>query len=207
MTTGYSFSDTLPKDVAGNPFIAMIDNQTVANDFSMLKGIATSAHGTGAIRLSHMAIATHTQGSPLGEEDPGVLLMAIHASAPQAQTLESAQFLQLNYGGLVTGTKDFTIHRSGSVAASAAGYHSLYGLYDGLSDVNASVIVHIQLLAITNNTSLVPDQNADGPGIRYVAGNDYYVDLPAMMVSNASRLHFKNEVDASNGGFNWVIWR
>lgn len=106
------------------------------------------------------------------------------------------------------GDTNYTWISSGSTAASADTAHLLWGNYGGLSDLNADEVIHLQILASANNFYMLPftDASATELGQRFVAGNDYYIDIPPMKVSAASQLHFRNAVNGSNGELLWVIY-
>jgi hypothetical protein len=96
---------------------------------------------------------------------------------------------------------------SGSTATSADTASNLFGVYQGLSDLNNAEAVHIQLqcegstlrfapsAVITNNTGFKLSPTAS------------WIDLPPMRANNANELQIINHLAGNNASVNWVIWR
>lgn len=95
--------------------------------------------------------------------------------------------------------------QSGSTTASAATSHGLFGTYNGLSMLNASGVVNIQILPSTNNLELLRSSALDS-GFLFQTGGSIFYDLPPLSVNDARNLHFRNQTGASNATVRWNIW-
>lgn len=95
---------------------------------------------------------------------------------------------------------------SGSTTASAATAHFLFGAYNGLSLLNQNDVLHVQVMAQTNNFELLKTV-ALSPGFLFQTSASAYYDLPAMDRDSASQMHFRNQTGASNATVKWNIWR
>lgn len=98
---------------------------------------------------------------------------------------------------------------SGSTVASANTLHRLYGVYDGLSDLNSDQVVHLQLQASGADLRLTPTNASvvTDYGIWLKANTNAYIDLPAQKISAASELHFRNHVAGNNVVVRWALWQ
>jgi len=119
------------------------------------------------------------------------------------------QYLWLNTNGAVntTPSDSYTIVASGSTAASADTAHSLFGTYNGLSNIGSSVVLYVETLAQTNDAVLFPSVNKTGRGIVLSASRVDYKELKPMQRTNASALHFANKTASNNTTVNWFIYR
>lgn len=96
--------------------------------------------------------------------------------------------------------------QSGSTTASAATAHGLFGAYNGLSLLNTNDVLHVQVMAITNNFELLKTVTPS-TGFLFQTSASYYYDLPPMNCNSASQMHFRNQTGASNATVMWNIWR
>jgi hypothetical protein len=131
MSTNYSLSDRLPRDSAGQPLLAGINDQTSQLDFSLIRMVGTSS--TGSKNLGYLGTAGTTQGSKLESLHPlmqvgGVYLTPVatetSAVAPgRAKIAQVSAFGELlsvphpaTYGTLTAGsTQTFKAGASGIV--------------------------------------------------------------------------------------------
>ena len=205
MATNYSLTDQLPRDSAGQPFAALINPDSASLDFVLTRAVAVSS--VNAKNLGYQAVATHVSASALSSGQPIVLFGGITGEVPATVGFGDSQMVVVDRkGALKTVPRAYEFLASGSVAASADTAHSLYGNFDGLSDLGSWQVVHVSIQPSANNLALFPQVETNGRGWRMVSGNDYYIDLPAMTRDNASRLHFLNETSGSNAVVNWMIW-
>lgn len=206
MTTQYSLSDVLPKDATGQPLFALADISTSQVDFALQAGIAPSA--VNAKNYAFLGVATHKQSGSISVNSPGVAVLGFAGTTPLALT-SNLQYLWLNTNGAVntTPSDSYTIVASGSTAASADTAHSLFGTYNGLSNIGSSVVLYIEALAETNAAVLFPSVNKTGRGIVLSASRVDYKELKPMQRTNASALHFANKTASNNTTVNWFVYR
>ncbi len=95
---------------------------------------------------------------------------------------------------------------SGSTTASAATAHSLFGTYNGLSSLNSGDVLHLQVLAGTNNVELLRTSGLT-TGFSFPTGASVYYDLPPISLDAASQMHFRDATGASGASVRWNIWR
>ena len=97
---------------------------------------------------------------------------------------------------------------SGSVVASANTAHGLFGTYNGMSNLNANEVLHVQIQASGADLMLYPNVSAsayqDGQWMKQDI--DVYLDIPPMRVRDASQLHFRNLTADDNAVARWVCW-
>ena len=105
------------------------------------------------------------------------------------------------------GDDHFILIKSGSTAASADTAHLFFGSYGGLSDLNNGEVLHIQTMPV-GGEARIGDDNTVSNDIGYaVFPTASYVDLPAIRVGLASRLHFVNKLTGTDVTVDWTIWR
>jgi hypothetical protein len=97
---------------------------------------------------------------------------------------------------------------SGSTATSANTAHRLFGLYGGLSDLNAKDVVHIQATALSGNSFRVGATNTltNNNGLVISPSASLY-DLPPIQAGTASGFHVVNDGAGGNASISWVVWR
>lgn len=97
---------------------------------------------------------------------------------------------------------------SGSVTASANTLHNMFGLYNGLSKLNADAVVHLQLQASGADLVLYPTVGADAnqAGQWFKQDIDVYQDLPPLRVSDASQFSFQNLTAGDHAVVRWILW-
>jgi hypothetical protein len=201
MTTNYSMSDVLPKDVTGQPFQALADISTSQLDFALQAGLGAST--VSGKRYASLAVATHKHGASVTTDSVGTLGF-VKTDTPAAQA-GNIQYLWGNTNGAVyTSTQEsFSIVTSGSIAASAATAHSLFGT--GLSAIGSSVILSVEVKAETNDGFLLRSNSLNGGGIWLSVSATQYEKLKPMTQATASALHFRNKV--SNTTIHYQVWR
>ena len=101
------------------------------------------------------------------------------------------------------GDVNYSIVNSGSTGASANTAHLLFGIYGGLSDINNSESVNIQLWS-SNNARLGGDNTVTNDNGLKIDSN--VADLPPIRAGTASTLHFANETLGTNASVSWFIW-
>ena len=95
---------------------------------------------------------------------------------------------------------------SGSTAASANTGHRLFGAYNGLSNLNSLEVVHVQLLAITNDFRVGPAGSVtNNSGFKVLTSA--WSDLPPITAGAVDGFHFTNDTLGSNASPAWVVWR
>ena len=102
----------------------------------------------------------------------------------------------------------YTLVSNGSTATSAASAHNLYGVYGGLSQLNANEVLQIMVSASGTDVrlSLDPTTGATNDlGLRVFAAASVF-DLPTMSVADASQITFAREA-AQNPTMFWTIMR
>lgn len=137
MTTAYSFSDTLPKDLGGQKLGAVaVDDSTSQNDFVIHRGIAATPFGSGSIRIAHLAVGSHTVGSAVGAA--GMLAMAAYTEAPSAIGPGNAQRLRVDKQGAlyIRGASALKSVTTASTQTHVVGSALLHGYNVVLSNVN-----------------------------------------------------------------------
>lgn len=109
---------------------------------------------------------------------------------------------------MALGDTNYRWVNSGSTITSSNAAHNLFGAYGGLSLLNASDVVHVQLHASKNDIYLLPtdEASANQLGQKFVADLDFYQDLPPMKVSNASQLTMRNYASGNDAECAWVVW-
>lgn len=109
---------------------------------------------------------------------------------------------------MAVGDTSYTWLASGSATASDDEARTIFGDYGGLSDLNASAVVHIQLMASGANFMLLPTDGAcaNQAGQYFKEDISAYVDLPAMRRTIASELAFANLTAGDNAVARWIIW-
>jgi hypothetical protein len=97
---------------------------------------------------------------------------------------------------------------SGSTATSANTAHRLFGLYGGLSTLNAKDVVHVQVTALSGNSFRVGATNAltNNSGVPLYPSGSLY-DLPPIQAGTASGFHVVNDGAGGNASMSWVVWR
>ena len=105
------------------------------------------------------------------------------------------------------GDKSFSFHVAGSTVTSAATAHNLFGTYQGLSLLNASEVVFVQVFASGGDLRL--SANSASPatndtGLRITTATSNY-DLPPMRIPVASSITIARE-GANNPNPLWTIW-
>ena len=205
MTTNYTFGDVLPKDATGQPFNALVDISTSQLDFAMYAGIAASS--TQAKNYAFLGVATHKQSDDLPVNSPGITMFG-KTGDPISVTAGDAQFVHVDGNGavFVTGGETFTLLHAASVAASAATAHSIFGNYGGLSDINASIVLNLEVMAETNDAMILPTvSDVGGKWISTSATQS--TELKPMTRDNASKLHFQNKTAGENATLHLTIWK
>lgn len=206
MTTQYSLSDILPKDATGQPLFSPVDISTSQLDFALQAGVAPST--INAKNYVYQGIATHKQSGSMTTGGPGVAVMGYSGTNPFPVST-NLQLFWLNANGALNTvpSESYTIIASGSTAASADTAHSLFGNYGGLSNIGTSVVLHIEVLAQSNDATLFPSVNKTGRGVILSASRVDYKELKPMQRTAASALHFANKTASNNATVNWFIYR
>ena len=76
--TNYVLNDALPRDSAGQRFLAFPDTNSSSLGFTLPRAIGASIKVSGqAMQSAHLGIGTHTQMSPVNNRDVGVVSMGI----------------------------------------------------------------------------------------------------------------------------------
>ena len=145
MTTEYSLTDSLPKDLGGAKHLALIDDSTSQLDYALIRGIGSEPLGGASKNVAHMGVATHTIGSAVGPL-AGVLGLGIYSEAPTAVGTAQAQALRTdNEGALFTRpASGIPVFSSASIQTHISGSLLLHGLQISGADVNAGDTVIIQ---------------------------------------------------------------
>lgn len=205
MTTQYSLSDVLPKDATGLPFQALVDVGGSQMDFALVAGIGASVNE--GKRFAYQGVATHKQSQTAATTSPGVAMLGV-AGTPLAVG-GNLQYLWLNALGAVRTQEgqSFTVYSSGSTTASANTLHGLFGTYTGLSLLASSAIVNLELKARTNAARVKIGAGDTNYGVHLSTSSVDYTKIKPMLVSNASALHFLNDVAGSNATINWVVYK
>ena len=189
MTTTVKLTDTLPKDAGGAKFQAVIDDQTSQSDFALIKGVGASSFGNPAQVLAHMAVATHTQGSPIWAENPGVLVGGVmvdqFTTAPSP--VAPGQFqnvLMSNWGEMfVSGAPKTASHLSTSRNTIKATSGIVFGFSAGWKSATESSPIYIsnstsmRMSILTHNTSGFGSMPVPQGGILF--DTNIIVDIPA----------------------------
>lgn len=204
MTTQYAIADILPKDALGQPLFALTDISTSQLDFALQSGVAASV--INAKRHAYQGVATHKQSDGVATTSPGV---AIFGNTAPLAVGNGLQYLWLTQNGAVNTqpSESYTIVASGSTAASADTLHSVFGSYNGLSDIGASVVLDVELSVTTNGARVFPSNTAVGFGTFLSASQTTYKEMKPMQRTAASALHFLNHVAGSDSTINWFIYR
>ena len=99
----------------------------------------------------------------------------------------------------------YNMYATGSTILNNAS-QNLLGNYTGLSDLNLSDVVELDLNALNANNYLVSASGfTNNSGIRVSSGST--VQLRPMRVRNASGLVAYLETASANASAMWVIWR
>ena len=104
------------------------------------------------------------------------------------------------------GDVSYNIIKSGSTATSANTVHNFFGVYGGLSDINNSEVMHVQVMSDGNEFRIGAPGNVSNNIGQKIFPAASYVDLPPMRVGTASLLQFANANSGSNASANWMIW-
>ena len=102
----------------------------------------------------------------------------------------------------------FTWVNTGSRVTSAATAHNIFGTYGGLSDLSASEVIVLQVLASGGDFRLSANPAVgatDDVGL-FIGVSASIVDLPPMVRNEASQITIARE-GANNPVAQWVIWR
>jgi hypothetical protein len=205
MTTQYFLTDVLPKDATGQPIFAPVDISTSQVDFALQAGVAASIV-TGK-RYVYQGVGTHRQADTQAITGPGVAILGL-VGAPLGVSGNLQMFWLTDRGSLNTVSDDsYAIVASGSIAASANTAHSLFGTYNGLSNIATSVILYGEAAAEGNDATVFSSSAKNGRGIVLSTSATGYTKLPSMRQSNFANLHFANKTDGSNTTVNWFIYR
>ena len=97
---------------------------------------------------------------------------------------------------------------TGSTVTSAATAHNLFSTYGGLSNLSASEVISIQVVASGADLRLSADPTVgatDDIGL-FVGISASIVELPPMIRTDASQITFARE-SANNPVVQWVVWR
>ena len=98
---------------------------------------------------------------------------------------------------------------SGSKAASTAAPHSVFESASGVvGALNANQVLWIHIQASGANMRLLSTDGASiaGDGMLLSVSSLAYEELPPMVRSDASQLHFRNDTAADNAVARWVLW-
>jgi hypothetical protein len=74
--SAYSLQSTLPRDVAGYKFMGWVRSDASVAPFTLPRGIGTSTNESGYM-FSHLGVSSHTQGSKIEANHPGMALMGV----------------------------------------------------------------------------------------------------------------------------------
>ena len=106
------------------------------------------------------------------------------------------------------GDARFALVAAASTATSAATAHLLFGLYNGLSNLNNDEVVWVKLSTSQNDPAYIWDSTVlSRRGYQLnKAASITNLEFPPMRAGDASQLHFARDATA-NPSIQWNIWR
>lgn len=104
------------------------------------------------------------------------------------------------------GDVNYTWVQAGSTATSAAGLHNFFGVYDGLSDLNAGQVLHLQVTMTGDDAYLGPSsiQVSNNFGVK-VGPAGSLTDFPPMKRDILETFQF-SRVSSTDASANWTVW-
>lgn len=88
--SAFSLQSTLPKDAAGFKFLGWVRSDASVAPFTLPRGIGTSVNDSGFM-FSHLGVGSHSQGSKIEANHPGMALMGVYLGDSDASKVESGQ--------------------------------------------------------------------------------------------------------------------
>ena len=146
MTTAYSLTDTLPKDLGGAKHLGLIDDQTSQLDYALIRGIASESLGGASRNLALLGVASHTIGSAIGHGG-GVMSMGAYTESPSGIGTGNAQAMRVNSDGhlyVLPASGLISYGQSASVQTHVSGSALLFGCNILGINVNAGETIKIQ---------------------------------------------------------------
>ena len=146
MTTSYSLTDTLPKDLGGAKHLGIINDATSQLDYALIRGIAAEPLGAASRNLALIGVGSHTIGSAVSHGG-GVGVIAIYTESPSAIGTGNMQMLRSDKeGALYTrpASAIMSYMAAASVQTHLTGSLLLHGVNILGIDVNAGNTVKIE---------------------------------------------------------------
>jgi hypothetical protein len=168
MTTNYSMTDSLSKDVGGQKFAGWIDDGTSQLDFALPRGIGSEPLGGTSKIVAHLGVATHTIASKIETSAPGVLLLGAYTESPSAVGTGNANSIRIDSEGAL-----YTRPASGILATTSA-----------------SVQTHLSGSALLHDLHIVFSNVDAGDSVTIEDGDDYKLAYIATTASQHFSDHF-----------------
>lgn len=146
MTTEYTLTDSLPKDMGGAKHLGLINDSTSAQEYALLRGIGAKSMGAASRNVALLGVGSHTRGSAI-DHGGGVAVIGIYTEAPSAMGTNNAQMIRVDKEGAVYARPASTIMSymaAASIQTHVTGSALLHGINILGVNVNAGNTVKVE---------------------------------------------------------------